>query len=30
MLNGLWWEVVMYSVGEADNVERFTVGGSSV
>ena len=23
VLNGLWWEVVMYSVGEADNVEQF-------
>ena len=27
---GLWWEVVLYSVGEADSDERFIVGGSSV
>ena len=30
MLNGLWWEVVLYSVGEADSDEQFMVGGSSV
>ena len=30
VLNALWWEVVLYSVGEADSVERFIVGGSSV
>ena len=30
MLNSLWWEVVLYSVGKADSDERFMVGGSSV
>ena len=29
-MNSLWWEVVLYSVGEADSVERFMVGGSFV
>ena len=30
ILNGLWWEVVKVSVGEADSVERFMVGSSHV
>ena len=30
VLNGLWWEVVLYSVGEADSIECFMVGGSFV
>ena len=29
-MNSLWWEVVLLSVGEADSVEWFMVGGSSV
>ena len=28
VLNSLWWEVVLYSVGEADSIEWCMVGGS--
>ena len=30
MLNGLRWEVVLYSVDKAESVERFMVGSSHV